>query len=456
MKHFALYLLLLCPIGLQAQTKTDQLVDSIMNYLAMNSLDGYVVVESNGRNHAVRGEFTIDNSPMMATSKLVRGLRPWLDQLPHLRKMTDERTGEVLDGRIAMRLKPEVGDTSAYFLMTYNRTKLTFKHGVNSPGSISLAKSPANGPGVGFDHKELSAAEAAPVVSLFDEYLRRNDARVVDTLFHYDGDKDYEWWLGATGKRSETKARVALLPSPTDKEIKQWWDVVSRYNKHDKVTTALRNSFRQGQVYLASVTCTFTTAGAFHLYLAGHYNGQLCLIRVVARPGEPCEVIPSLVLLIDHLTGDEQPRSYFTGTPAKLIALMEKEMESRQSLPGAETLDTLFVSNDHEGHIWWQSPNHRCPTRARLVRTPSSEEEFANLRQRILQSIDPSLSYKVWDEAGDDDRRIFLNWTDERGYHHAYIVYYIIATHQLIIERADGKEPNNICIPHYRHEWFGQ
>lgn len=64
------------------------------------------------------------------------------------------------------------------------------------------------------------------------------------------------------------------------------------------------------------------------------------------------------------------------------------------------------------------------------------------------------MSYKAWVEAGDDDRRIFLNWTDERGYYHAYVVYYIIATRQLIIERADGEEPGDICIPHYRQEWF--
>ncbi|MBQ9636383.1 MAG: hypothetical protein IJV36_00615 [Prevotella sp.] len=451
MKHFALYLLLLCPTGLQAQTKTDQLVDSIMNYLAMNSLDGYAVVESNGRNHAVRGEFTINNAPIMATSKLVHGLRPWLDQLPHLRKMTDERTGEVLDGRIAMRLQPEEDDTSAYFLMTYNRTKLTFKYGVNSPGSISLAKSSAHGPGVGFDHKELSAEEAAPIVSLFDEYSRRSDARVVDTLFRNEGDMDYEW---CTGEHCQTKARVVLLPAPTESEIQQWANLFFlRYNLHDEVTISLRNSFRQMKNYLVSVNCAFTMGGAFHLYLAGRYSGHFCLIHVVAQPGELCVVVPGFVRLIDHLIGTAQHEQHIAGHPAELIALMEKEMQQRKRQAGAQVTDTLFVSNDHEGHLWWTGMDSRCPTRAHLVRTPSSETDFDALHQRIRSALDTLVTYNAWTDD-DDEQCIFLSWTDEQQHLHAYVVYYIIATHQLVIERADGEEPGNICIPHYCQEWF--
>ena len=432
-------------MNLRAQSATDQAIDSIMNYLAMNSLDGYAVVESNGRNHAVRGEFTIDNAPIMATSKLVRGLRPWLDQLPHERKMTEERAGEVFEGRIAMRLQPEVGDTSAYFLMTYNRTKLTFKYGVNSPGSISLAKSPAHGPGVGFDHKELSAEEAAPIVSLLDEYSRRSDARVVDTLFHYEGDTDYEW---CTGEHCQTKARVVLLPAPTESEIQQWANLFFlRYNLHDEVTISLRNSFRQKENYLVSVNCTFAMGGAFHLYLAGRYSEHFCLIHVVAQPGEPCEVVPGFVRLIDHLIGTEQQKQRIAGHPTELIALMEKEMQQRQRQADAQVTDTLFVSNDHEGHVWWTGMDSRCPTRAHLVRTPSSEKDFDALHQRIRSTLDSLVTYNAWTD--DEDKRIFLSWTDEQQYLHAYIVYYIIATRQLVIERADGEEPKRICIPHY-------
>lgn len=190
MRHLIiLYLLLLCPMGIQAQSTAEAATDSIMNYLADHCLDGFVTIESNGRNHAKRGEFVIDNQQMEATGRLVRGMRHWLDLLPHQRKMTEERAGEVFEGRIAMRLQPEAGDTSAYFIMTYNRLKVTFKYGVNSPGSISLSKSPATGIGVSHRHKELPAAEASPVISLFEEYSRRNDAYVVDTLFQYDGDK---------------------------------------------------------------------------------------------------------------------------------------------------------------------------------------------------------------------------------------------------------------------------
>ena len=32
--------------------------------------------------------------------------------------------------------------------------------------------------------------------------------------------------------------------------------------------------------------------------------------------------------------------------------------------------------------------------------------------------------------------------------------YYMIATHHLIIERADGEESGSICIPHYKQKWF--
>lgn len=456
MKYIVLYLLLLCPMDILAQSTTDQVVDSIMNYLAMNSLDGLFVMESNGRNHACRGEITIDNEPMGATRKVLYGIRPYIDQLPHLRKMTEEQAGEVFEGRIAMRLHPEQGDTSAYFLMTYNRSKLAFKYGVNSPGSINLAKSSANGPGVGFFHKELSATEANPIILLFDEYSQRSDALVADTIFQYDGDKDYEWWLGTTDESSRTKARIVLLPSKTYKEIEQWRDVVSRYNRHDNVTTSLRNSVWHGKPYLVSVICTFTVNGAFHLYLAGHYQGQFCLIRVVAHPGEPCGVVPGFARLIEHLTGTEQMVNDVTGNPTKLIELMEKELQRRKSQPHAQVIDTLFVSNDHEGHMWWKGIDHPCPTHAHLVRTPSSKKDFDALHQRIRKTLNPTVSYRAWTDDGEEDERIFLGWMDEQRHYHAYIIYYMIATQQVIIERADSEGSNSICIPHYSQEWFDE
>ena len=455
MKHFILYLLLLFPISLQAQSVTSQAIDSIMNYLAMNCLDGNFVIESNGRNHATRGEISIDNRPMGATGKMLHDLRPYMDQLPHLRKMTDERTGEQFEGRVAMRLQPELGDTSAYFLMTYNRTKLTFKYGVNSPGSISLAKSSAKESGVGFSQRGLSVEEAAPIIRLYEEFARRDAARVIDTVFVYDGDKDYEWWLGATGDGSRTKAQVVLLPSPTVKEIADWLDVVNRYTGHPDVTLFQSNRVHRGEVYLANSCCTFLVGGAFHLYLAGHYHGQFCLVRVVSRSDRPAEVVPGLARLIDHLTGTERTIQPVNGHPAELVQLMEKEMLHLQSQTGAEVIDTLFVSKDDEGHIWWTGIDNHCPTRAHLVRTSSSEKDFAALHQRIRQSLDRSVNYQAWtDDDTDEDRRIFLGWTDEQQHYHAYIIYYIIATRQLIIEQADGEEPNSICIPHYKQEWF--
>lgn len=455
MKHFVLYLLLLCPMGLCAQSATEQAIDSIMNYLALNCLDGSFVIESNGRNHATRGEIAIDNGPMAATRKLINGIRPYIDQLPHLRKMTDERAGEVFEGRIAMRLQPEPGDTSAYFLMTYNRSKLTFKYSVNSPGSISLTKSSAKGLGVGFSSKGLSAEEAASVTQIYEKFTHRKDARVVDTVFVYDGEKDYEWWLGATGERSRTKAQIVLLPSPTYHDMQEWLNVVNRYGKHPDVTLFQSNRVIRGDVYLASSTCTFIVGGAFHLYLAGLYHGHFCLVRVIASSDQPGEVVPGFARLIDHLTGAERTIHNATGHPTKLVQLMEKEISNLQSQAGAEVIDTLFLSNDHEGHIWWTGIDSRCPTRASLVRAPSSEKDFASLHQRIRKSIDNIVNYQAWtDDDTDEDRRIILLWTDGHGQLHAYIIYYMIATHHLIIERADGEEPGSICIPHYKQKWF--
>ena len=454
MKYFVLYLLLLCPIRIQAQSATTQTVDSIVKHLATNSLTGFFVIESNGRNHATRGEITIDNRPMGATKKILYAIQPFIDQLPHLRKMTDERAGEVFEGRIAMRLQPEPGDTSAYFLMTYNRSKLTFKYGVNSPGSINLTKSSANESGVGFSHKELSTEEAIPIIQLYEEFSLRNNARVIDTVFVYDGDKDYEWWMGATDERSRTKAQIVLLPSPSDKEMLEWQNVVNRYDKHADVTIVQSNHVNKDEVYFSSYTCTFTTNGAFHLYLAGHYRKQFCLIRVVTQPNEPCEVIPGFVRLIEHLTDAEQTSHNKTGHPTELVQLMENEIKKIQSQDSAQIIDTLFVSNDHEGHIWWNGIDQRCPTHAHLVRINSSEKEFDSLHQRIRNSLDSVVNYQAWIDDNEEDKRIFLGWTDEQQRYHAYIVYYMMTTQQLIIERADGEEPNSICIPHYRQEWF--
>lgn len=65
------------------------------------------------------------------------------------------------------------------------------------------------------------------------------------------------------------------------------------------------------------------------------------------------------------------------------------------------------------------------------------------------------MNYQAWtDDDTDEDRRIFLSWTDEQQRLHAYIIYYMTATHHLVIERADGEEPGSICIPHYKQKWF--
>ena len=158
--------------------------------------------------------------------------------------------------------------------------------------------------------------------------------------------------------------------------------------------------------------------------------------------------------LIEHLTGTEQVPQHTTGHPAKLIELMEKELQRRKSQPHAQVIDTLFVSNDHEGHIWWTGIDHPCPTRAHLVRTPSSKNDFDAFHQRIRKTLNPTVNYQAWTDDGEEDERIILAWMDEQHHYHAYIIYYMIATQQLIIECADGEVSNCICIPHYSQEWF--
>lgn len=178
------------------------------------------------------------------------------------------------------------------------------------------------------------------------------------------------------------------------------------------------------------------------------------LSGVIAQSGEPCEVVPEFSRLIEHMNGGELQIPDKKGHPERLVTLMETEMRKRQSLAGAQVLDTVFVSNDHEGHIWWVNIDGSCPTRARLVRTSSSEQDFDALHQRIRESLDDVAYYQAWTDDGDDDKRIFIGWTDECQLRHAYIVYYFTATRQLVIERADGEEPFSICIPHYRYDWF--
>ena len=155
-----------------------------------------------------------------------------------------------------------------------------------------------------------------------------------------------------------------------------------------------------------------------------------------------------------HQTGTCRAATVYVDPPYMSLMVVAHKESVQQLRSGAQLLDTFFVSNDHEGHVWWVNIDGSCPTRARLVRASSSEQDFDALHQRIRKSLDDVVYYQAWTDDGDDDKRIFIGWTDERQLRHAYIVYYFTSTRQLVIERADGEEPFSICIPHYRYDWF--
>ena len=99
-----------------------------------------------------------------ATATILNGLRNILDDLPYERKMTDEKAGDIFEGKIVMRLKPEDNDTSAYFLMTYNRTQIEFKVGMNSPKSHNFENGRPLDTDMSFDYSTPQSQTSAPML----------------------------------------------------------------------------------------------------------------------------------------------------------------------------------------------------------------------------------------------------------------------------------------------------
>ena len=101
-------LALFCMNSMLSQTNIRNCVNNIVEYLSEHCPSMFYVVDMNGRNETTRGRADIDNSMSHATAKILNGLRTCLDELPYERKMTDEKAGDLYEGKIVMRLKPEI------------------------------------------------------------------------------------------------------------------------------------------------------------------------------------------------------------------------------------------------------------------------------------------------------------------------------------------------------------
>jgi len=165
--------------------------------------------------------------------------------------------------------------------------------------------------------------------------------------------------------------------------------------------------------------------------------------RVVAPTWKHCNTVPDTRELIDHLRGKAKPAQQTNDISPELNQELTTLMQTMRHRSDAQVIDTLFVSNDHEGHEWWMGLNGPCPTKAQIVRTRCSQEEYQALSTRLL-----ALSNV---ESGNDERlspnRTVLRWMDGKGCYHAFYLYYYIQQQLLLLERADGLEPNSICIP---------
>jgi hypothetical protein len=455
MKRLLLFVTLACsilPSFGRVGDDSSQAIDSIVKYLSDRCLNGYFVSEHRGRNHSVRGQITVNNYPMNATRTLLRGMEPYLDCLPHQRKMTDERAGELLEGRIVMRLQPEPGDTSAYFLLTYNRSNIQFTYGVNSPRSINLSQVNGNHQAVSFSHNNVSDEEVAPLRWLFQKTEQLPDAIVRDTVFRYDQPGDYFWWSGDKGERSRTRAKVVVVPSgSTEGLLNGAFAIFPLYRDNADITVNQTKFVEKGRVKDEGMTAIFCNADTFHVHHIERINDMLCAIHAQAGQGEYLSTIPASHRIISGILGQHEKPKEQQHVNEKFERLLLDELAQLKKREDARNVDTLFVSNDHEGHFWWNNMNQRCPTRATVVRTAYTQKELESLRQRLLKAEKGNIS--VRDEGDEASHFMMFSWQDSQQLYHSRIIIRF-AEGYLVMIRADGEDPNSICIPKYKENWF--
>lgn len=441
---FPLIISLVIPLGMAAQSQTDKTVEAIAEYLNEHCLEGAVTDAVCGRNHTIYGSYVVNNGPLHATATLLDGIAPLINRLPHKHRMTDEQADELFKGRIAMRLHPEQGDTSAFFLMDYNRTMVSFRYGVNSPKSINIVTELASDVKPNFNYRDLPKDSVAAIANLLRQMEQRKEALVIDTVFCYSENENYDWWMGAKGDASRTPAHVVLLQGVQQQDFLAWTEALAPLSGNPDVTIYKSSKHKDGNILQICATASFCTGGAFCLYHAVYYQECICVVRVVVPTWKHCNTVPDTRELIDHLRGQAKHAQPMNDISPELNQELRTLMETMRGRSDAQVVDTLFVSNDHEGHEWWIGLNGPCPTKAQIVRTRCPREEYQALSARLL-----TLSNV---ESGSDEKlspnRTVLRWMDGKGCYHAFYLYYFIHQQLLVLERADGLEPYSICIPH--------
>ena len=440
---FPLIISLVIPLGMAAQSQTDKTVEAIAEYLNEHCLEGAVTDAVCGRNRTIYGNIVVNNGPLHATATLLDKIEPLIKRLPHKHRMTDEQADEIFRGRIAMRLHPEQGDTSAFFLMDYNRTMVSFRYGVNSPKSINIVTERASDVKPNFNYHDLPTDSVAAIANLLRQMEQRPGALVIDTVFCYSENETYDWWMGAKGDASRTPAHVVLLQGVQQHDFLAWSDAFAPLSGNPDVNIYKSFKYKDGNILQLCTTASFCTEGAFCLYHTVYYQECLCVVHVVVPTWKHCNTVPDTRGLIDHLRRKAKPIQQTNDISPELNQELTTLMDTMRYRRDAQAVDTLFVSNDHEGHEWWLGLNGPCPTKAQIVRTRCSREEYLSLSAR-LQALSNV-------ESGNDEHfspnRTILRWMDGKGCYHAFYLYYFIHQKLLLLERVDGLDPHSICVP---------
>lgn len=450
-RQLILILCIVIPFCMAAQSKNDKTVENIAAYLNKHCAWGYVTDAVCGRNRSTWSRYGVDNKNMRATATLLDSIQPLLKRLPHKRMMTDEQADELFKGRIAMRLHPEPGDTSAYFLMDYDRTNMSFKYGVNSPQSINIATDNSRNQGIRFDYEDLPTESVAPIFRKLSEMEQRSNVSVIDTVFQYhEGDKP-DWWVGKKGEASRTPAHIVLLPNVEKTEFFAWSEVFYSLMGNRNFTLYNTQNYENGMAWSDYVTATFRAGGSFYFFHVVYYQNCLCVIRVKVPKWEQCAVIPDAKGLIEHLQGKQPTRQGLPFASGEFEKQIDSLLTAIQKRKGTEVIDTTFYSSDREGHVWWDGINGSCPTHATVLRTHYSKKDHAALRQQLLDACKDNAQPITTDDK--ECQFLLLSWRDMALRLHGLIVYYY-PDGQLVVVRADGLNAYQICIPQYNHDWF--
>ncbi|MBQ6681983.1 MAG: hypothetical protein IJM78_07105, partial [Prevotella sp.] len=292
-------------------------------------------------------------------------------------------------------------------------------------------------------YRDLPKDSVAAIANLLRQMEQRKEALVIDTVFCYSENENYDWWMGAKGDVSRTPAHVVLLQGVGQHDFLAWSDALAPLSGNPDVTIYKSSKHKDGNILQLGATASFCTGGAFSLYHAVFYHDCLCVVRVVVPTWKHCNTVPDTRELIDHLRGKAKPAQQTNDISPELNQELTTLMETMRCRSDAQAVDTLFVSNDQEGHEWWMGLNERCPTKAQIVRTRCSREEYQAMSARFsaLNNVESSS-----DEHFSPNRTI-LRWMDGKGCYHAFYLYYYIQQQLLLLERADGLEPNSICVP---------